>query len=57
MALSVVTWLLVARPGVPSTRFLCSVKAAGATITLDSDLDGAAGDVTGDVVEADIMLD
>lgn len=30
-----VTWLPVARPGVPSTRFLCSVKAAGLS-NLDS---------------------
>jgi len=52
MALSVVTWLPVAKPGVPSTSSLCSVNVAGAT-----NLAGVTGDAMGDVVEANIMLD
>ncbi len=47
----------MARPGVPSTRSQCFVKAVGATINLNSDPDGAAEDAKGDIAEVDIMLD
>ncbi len=52
-----VTWLLVARPGVFSIRSRYSVKAAGVTINIDIGPDGAAGDARGDIAEVDIMLD
>ncbi len=51
-----VIWLPVARPGVPNTRSLCSVKGAEATINLDS-ADGATVDARGDIIGMDIMLD
>ncbi len=47
----------MARPKVPSTTSQYSVKAARATINLDSYLDEAAGDARGDITEVDIMLD
>lgn len=52
MALSVVTWLLMAKPRVPSISFLYLVNVAKAI-----NLAGATGDITSGVAKADIMLD
>ena len=46
----------MARPGVPSTRFRCSVKAVRAINNLDTNPDGVAKDVRGDIAKMDIML-
>ena len=45
------------RPKVPSNRSQCFVKAARATINLNTDLDGAVGDARGDIAKVDIILD
>ncbi len=47
----------MARPGVSNTRSLCSVKAAKATMNLDSVPNDAAGDVRGDIAKVDIIFD
>ncbi len=52
-----VLWLLVARPEVPSTRSRYSVKDEKATINLDSDPDGVAGDARDNIAKVNIMFD
>lgn len=56
MALLKAMYLLVARPGVLNSRFLCFVKAAKALIIPDNDLNSIAGDIIGDVAKTNIML-
>lgn len=60
MILFIITWLLIIKPGVSSSRFLYSVKVVKAIITLKSDLDSVAGDIMGDIigniVKTNIML-
>lgn len=55
-----VIWLPVARLKVLNTRSLCSVKAAGAIININSDLNSAArdetGEATGNIAKVDKML-
>lgn len=53
MALFMIMWLFIDRPGVSSTRFLYFVKGVRAIITFNSELDSAAKDIT----KVDIILD
>lgn len=52
-----VTWLPMVKLVAPNARSQCSMKAVRATINLDYDPDGVAGDAKSDIAEVNVVFD